>query len=292
MVGYFLRRINLIQKQDGECLSRIIFNISLPALIINTFNTITIDFSLILLTIIGIIYGIFMALLGVVVFKNEDRKTTGMLAMLIPSFNIGLFAYPLVEALWGKEGIKYFGMFDVGNSLVTFGIVYIIASYFSSDNSDLKFTSVFSKLVKSVPLLSYLIAFGLAVSEVHFPEIVLDVAQILGKANMPLSLLLLGVYLNFSLEPSYLKNMAKVLALRYLVGLGVGAACFFIMPFDIMFRYTMLIGLLLPIPTVAIQYAIEFDYDQKFVGTLANITILLSFFLIWIIMSGIPAIVR
>src|SRR5476649_1182905 len=109
VVGYLLRRINLIKKEDGECLSRIIFNISLPALIINTFDTITIDFSLILLTIIGIVYGVFMAFLGVMAFKKEARNTRGMLSMLIPAFNIGLFAYPLVEALWGQEGIKYFG---------------------------------------------------------------------------------------------------------------------------------------------------------------------------------------
>lgn len=285
ILGYVLRKINLIKEQDGESLSRIIFNISLPALIITTFNTITIDFSLILITIIGIVYGVFMALLGVIVFKNEDRATRGMLSMLVPSFNIGLFAYPIVEAIWGQEGIKYFGMFDVGNSLVIFGVSYIIAGYFSSDGSDLKFTSVFSKLLKSVPLLSYIIAFCFAALGVHFPGIVIDCTQILARANMPLSLLLLGVYLNFSLESNYLRNMAKVLALRYLVGLAVGTTFFFLMPFDRMFKYTMLIGFLLPMPTAVIQYAIEFDYDQKFVGTVTNITILLSFFLIWIIIS-------
>lgn len=291
IIGYILKKMNLIKEQDGECLSRIIFNISLPALIFTTFNTITIDFSLILLTIIGSVYGVFMALLGVVVFKNEDRRTRGMLAMLIPSFNIGLFAYPLVEAIWGQEGIKYFGMFDVGNSLVIFSVSYIIAGYFSANGSDLNFSSISKKLLKSVPLLSYVIAFCVASSGMHFPRIVIDVTQILGRANMPLSLLLLGVYLNFSLESNYLKNMAKVLALRYLIGLAVGAVFFLIMPFDNMFKYTLLIGLLLPIPTVVIQYAIEFDYDKKFVGTLTNITILLSFFLIWIII-GIPTIFR
>lgn len=130
ILGYAFKRMNLIGEQDGQCLSRIIFNITLPALIISTFNTIIIDFSLILITIIGIVYGLFMAILGVMVFKNEDRKTRGMLSMLIPSFNIGLFAYPLVESIWGQEGIKYFGMFDVGNSIVVFGVSYILPVIF------------------------------------------------------------------------------------------------------------------------------------------------------------------
>jgi len=292
ILGYLLKKMNLIKQQDGECLARLIFNISLPALIINTFDTITIDFSLSLITIIGIVYGVFMALTGALVFKNEERNTRGMLSMLVPAFNIGLFAYPIVEAIWGQEGIKYFGMFDVGNSLVTFGVIYIMAGCFSSPSSNLNFTNALSKMFKSVPLLAYVIAFCLSILGVHFPKVVLDVTQILARANMPLSLLLLGVYLSFSLESSHLKNMAKVLAVRYLVGLAVGMAFFFIMPFDRMFKYTMLIGLLLPIPTVVIQYAIEFDYDQVFVGTLTNMTILLSFFLIWIIVIGIPTIFK
>lgn len=285
IIGYVFKRVNLIKEEDGESLSRIIFNITLPALIINTFNTIVIDFSLILITIIGIVYGLFMAFLGAVVFKNEDRKTRGMLSMLVPSFNIGLFAYPLVEAIWGHEGIKYFGMFDVGNSLVVFGVSYIVAGYFSSEKSDLTFTSISGKLLKSVPLLSYIIVFVLAVSDLHFPGIVLDVTKILARANMPLSLLLLGIYLSFSLDANHLKNIVKVLTVRYLMGIVVGTTLFFIMPFDTMFKYTMLIGFLLPIPTAVIQYAIEFDYDKNFVGTVANITILLSFFLVWIIVG-------
>ncbi|SFL57757.1 AEC family transporter [Pelosinus propionicus] len=285
ILGYVFKRINLISEQDGQCLSRLIFNITLPALIISTFNTIIIDFSLILITIIGIVYGIFMAILGVIVFKNEDRKVRGMLSMLIPSFNIGLFAYPLVEAIWGHEGIKYFGMFDVGNSIVVFGVTYIFASYFSSENADIKVANISRKLLKSVPLLSYIIVFSLAVSDLHFPKIVLDCTKILARANMPLSLLLLGIYLSFSLNKYHLKNMIKVLAVRYLLGLLVGTTLFFIMPFDQMFKYTMLIGFLLPIPTAVIQYAIEFDYDQHFVGTVANVTILLSFFLVWLIVG-------
>lgn len=149
----------------------------------------------------------------------------------------------------------------------------------------MKFTTILSKLLKSVPLLSYIIVFSLAVSDLHFPKIVLDFTKILARANMPLSLLLLGVYLSFSLNKNHLKNMVKVLAVRYLLGLAVGTTLFFMMPFDQMFKHTMLIGFLLPIPTAVIQYAIEFDYDQKFVGTVANITILLSFFLVWLIVG-------
>jgi len=122
MVGYIFKKCGLIKEQDGECLARVVFNITIPALIIVTFNIIYIDFSLVMLTIISIIYGMFMALVSLWMFKKEVRTTRGMLSMVLPGFNLGLFAYPLVKVIWGQEGIKYFGMFDVGNSLIIFGI--------------------------------------------------------------------------------------------------------------------------------------------------------------------------
>ncbi|MBP2652761.1 MAG: Auxin Efflux Carrier [Firmicutes bacterium] len=281
LLGYFLKRLDLLKKEDGEGLSRIIFNITLPALIIVTFSTINIDLSLILVTITGILYGILMALVGGVAFGKEEHDTRGMLSMLIPGVNVGLFAFPLVEAIWGQEGIKYFGMFDVGNSIIVFGVSYIIAGYFSADKA-VGLVGALKKSLKSVSLLAYIVSFGVAVVGIHFPKPVIDGLQILGKANTPLSLLLLGMYLSFSFDTAYLKSMVKVLAFRYLIGLAAGAVFFYLLPFEPMVRYTALIAFLLPIPTITISYALEFDYNVQFVGTLTNITILISFFLVWL----------
>ncbi len=89
-----------------------------------------IDKKLLLIPIICLVYGLMMAVVGLTVFKRESRRTKGMLAMLVPSFNIGLFAYPLVESIWGTEGLRYFGMFDMGNSFIVFAVCYIIASVY------------------------------------------------------------------------------------------------------------------------------------------------------------------
>src|SRR5699024_12867326 len=90
-------------------------------------------------------------------FRNKDRETKGMLTMLIPGFNIGLFAYPLVEGIWRKEGIKYCGMFDVGNAIVVFGVMFLFGSLYASDDADLKWGTIAKKLFGSLPLLTYII---------------------------------------------------------------------------------------------------------------------------------------
>ncbi|MCT2535270.1 AEC family transporter [Aquibacillus koreensis] len=281
-LGFILKQSNIIKEKDGEGLARIIFNLTLPALIIVTFNGITIDYSLILLIVIAILYGLLLGFLGIVFFKNEDRTTKGMLAMMVPGFNIGLFAYPLVEGIWGQEGLKYFGMFDVGNAFIVFGLSYLIGTYYAGDNVTFDIKNVVGKLTRSIPLMTYIIVCAISMIGLHLPIAVLDVASIISAANMPMSLLLLGIYLNFSFDKKYMTLTLKYLTLRYVVGLALGLFLFAVLPFDNMFKFTLLIGFILPTSMSVLPYSVEFGYDKKFVGTTSNLTIVISFILIWI----------
>ncbi|QRG65094.1 AEC family transporter [Brevibacillus choshinensis] len=280
-LGYFLKRCSIIREKDGEALARIIFNITLPCLIITTFHSITLDASLLLLVVSGFLYGILAAILAYFAFRKENRKTKGMLGMMIPGFNVGLFAYPLVQGIWGEEGLAYFGMFDIGNALVVFGVSYLIGSYYSGDDGKLNFKQVIGKVSKSIPLITYLLIFVINLAHIPLPEMFLGITGTISKANMPLSLLLLGIYLNFSFDKRYQLHFWKVLGLRYVVGLAIGIACFLILPFEDMFKYTLLVGFILPMGVSVLAYSVEFKYDYKFVGMVSNTTILISFVLLW-----------
>lgn len=285
-LGYILKKAKIISEQDGESLSRVIFNVTLPCLIITTFSAIRIEQSLVMLIIISFVYGLSITALGLYGFRREGKSQRGMLSMLLPGFNIGMFAFPLIEAVWGQEGLKYFGMFDIGNAVMVFIVAYLVGSYFSEQDEKMDLKAVFIKMAKSLPLVIYIITCLANLLNLQFPSIILDLSAIIAKANMPLSLLLLGIFLNFSFGKDYLKNIGKVLLLRYALGISVGIALCILLPFDKMFKYTLLIGLILPISAASLPYAVEFNYDTNFVGTVSNITILVSFFLIWIIVGA------
>lgn len=258
-------------------------NVTLPCLLIVSFSEITIDPSLFLLVIISVGYGVLMALIGLFVFRNEQTQTKGMLAMMLPGFNIGLFVFPLVEGIWGTEGLKYFGMFDAGNAFILFGVNYIIASYFAPGDIKLDYKQMAVKITKSIPLMTYVLVCSINLIGLQLPNLVLDVSGIISQANMPLSLLLLGIYLNLRFDKSNLKLLTKFIALRYVIGLTVGLLLFWLLPYEDMFKYTILICLILPTATTSLAYSVQFNYDTKFVGTISNITIIISFVLLWVI---------
>ncbi|WHY02807.1 AEC family transporter [Neobacillus sp. DY30] len=283
--GYLLKRLNILQEKDGEVISKIIFKITLPALVLVTFDSVKVETSLIVLPVIVLVYGIITALLGLLVFKNEDRELKGSLLMLSSGFNVGLFAFPLVYAIWGIDGLTYFSMFDVGASFVVFGICFILGSYFSEEGLRLNPMEILKKLGKSIPLMTYLIASILNLTHIQLPDLIINVADKISGANMPLSLLLLGLFLNFKFDKQFIKPMVKFLTFRYGLGLIVGLVLYFILPFDMMFRYTILIGLLLPVAASALTFAVEFKYSTnstRFIATMSNITILVSIVILYI----------
>jgi malate permease and related proteins len=283
--GYLLKRLNILQEKDGEVISKIIFKITLPALVLVTFDSVKIETSLILLPVIVLVFGIITACLGLLLFKNEERELKGSLLMLSSGFNVGLFAFPLVYAVWGIDGLTYFSMFDVGSSFIVFGICFIFASYFSEEGLKLNPVGILKKLGKSIPLMTYLIASILNLIHIQLPDTIINVASKISGANMPLSLLLLGLFLNFKFDKQFMKPMLKFLAFRYGLGLIVGLVLYFILPFDIMFRYTVLIGLLLPVAASALTFAVEFKYSTnstRFIATMSNITILVSIVILYI----------
>lgn len=284
-LGYLLKRLNVLHEKDGEVIAKLIFKITLPALVLVTLDSAKIDTSIIFIPVIVLIFGIVTSVLGFFVFKNEERELRGSFLMVSLGFNVGLFAFPLVNAIWGKAGLLYFGMFDVGTSFIVFGIAYILGSYFSVEGLSLKPVEILKKLGKSVPLMTYIVASILNFSHIHLPEMVINVADKISGANMPLSLLLLGLYLNFKFEKNFIKPMLKVLTFRYGLGLLFGLALYFFLPFSEMIRYTIMIGLLLPVATSALTFAVEFKYSSHSIGlmaTISNITILISIAILYI----------
>lgn len=285
VLGFFLKKIKLIDIKDGQSLARIIFNITLPSLILYTFSTIKLDSSLILVTVIVFLYGTLMTGAALFIFRKEPRKIRGMLSMLLPAFNVGLFAYPLVQSIWGPEGVKYFAMFELGNAIPLYALCYLIGSYFSTDEAKLDYNSVLKKLRKSIPLLACIVSITFNLAGLHLPNAVIDLAQIIEGANKPLALLLLGVYLDFNIDSEHLKSMIKLLGIRYAAGLTVGFALFFLLPLGELFRYTMLIGFILPIPSAILAYTVQYEYDEMYVGSITNLNTVISFLLIWCIIA-------
>ena len=282
LLGYVLKRTHIIKEADGEAIARIVFNVTLPCVIIVTFSSVEFDFNLLWLVLIGLGFGLFNWIVAYLVFRNQSSRMKGTFMMMVPGMNIGLFAYPLVEGLWGLEGLKYFGMLDVGNSFIVFGLTFLIAAYYSGGKGTVEIRTIFTRVFRSIPLVTYLVMFILNIINFSMPEFLFDTASVISSANMPLSLLLLGIYLNFSMKKEHLHRLSTFLLTKYGIGITASMLCYYLIPIDGLFLYTLMIGFILPTPISVVPYAVIFKYDKKLVGSASNLTLLISFVLIWL----------
>jgi hypothetical protein len=118
---------------------------------------------------------------------------------------------------------------------------------------------------------------------VPIPIFITDLVGTLAGANRALTLLLLGIFLNFNFEKSQWKNVIKVLLIRYGFGLVVGLSLFFVLPFEILYRGILSIALILPIGLAILAFSVEFNFDEKIAGMMTNLSIIISFVLMWIL---------
>jgi len=76
-IGYFFKQRNIIKEKDGEGLARIIFNITLPCLIISTLHNVIIEKSLLILVFLGLFYGVLISIIGLFYFERKQTRKKG-----------------------------------------------------------------------------------------------------------------------------------------------------------------------------------------------------------------------
>lgn len=283
LTGYLMKRLNYIKEEEGGVIAKLIFNLTLPSLVIVTLNSVKIEPSLMLLPVIMVIYVVIAKLIVIILFLKYNNQIRGSVGMMAAAFNIGLFAYPLVGEMFGAEGLLYFGMFDIGGSIGMFGITYFVGNYFSEGGDTFDIRYLLMSLMKTVPLMTYIIMLAINLLDIHIPGEIIEFFKIISQANMPLSMILLGVYLNFKVDTYYLPLAIKYLCFHYGFGLIAGLICYYTLPFNEMFRTTLLIGWLLPIGVAIIPYAIQFKYKTlPLIAMISNITIVISIIILYI----------
>lgn len=202
-------------------------------------------------------------------------------------FNVGLFAYPIISGLFGSPGLSAMAMFDFGNAFVVFGLSYFLGFMYSGNRAGKKLTfkEIFTLFGTSIPFMSYLIAIIMNLAGFRFSGFPSDILEILAQANTGMALVVLGLTLDFRFESSCWKLITKVLLLRYTAGFVVGLLLYLFLPFSHLYRMVIFFGLMLPVGIAVIPYSVEFEYDANIAGTIANLTMIVSFALMWFFMT-------
>lgn len=282
-LGFLLKKNNFITEKEGKTISKFLMYTTFPALMIITTATVKLDTSLLLIPIFAVILGSSMLLVAWIWFSDYEKCLRGVLTMGVGGFNSGLFGFPIIEGLFGKQAMVYAIMFDIGNTIIVFGAIYSIGSYFSVNKKEQTgIKPIFKKVMSLPPVLGILFGLLINVTNIKLPTIFFDFLEVLAIGNKPLVLLLMGIYLSFDLDKKLMLAISKVLIIRISIGiLAVVGLYLLLHNSNSSMKNVLIICSLLPVGLTILPFSDELGYDSRIAGTLLNISLLVSFVLMW-----------
>ncbi|MDZ7900125.1 MAG: AEC family transporter [Arcicella sp.] len=290
-LGYFLKKKNIITEEEGKTVSKLLMHTTFPALMFVTMLRIHFEWNLLLLPLLSFLFSLITMVTATYFFRDFPRKMKAIFIMGSGGFNLGLFAYPLIEGIWGYSGMVYAAMFDFGNSFAVFGLVYGTGVFMSDKNQGANIKAntkqALLKIITLLPFQAILIGVFFNLTAIPLPQILLDILDVLAKGNKVIVLLIMGIYMNLHITPDLFKKVSKVLSIRYFWGFLIGFLCFFFLPVEQLYRNVLLIVIIIPVGMTIIPFSNELGYDTEVAGMLVNVSMLVSFAMMWGLVLGL-----
>lgn len=235
LIGYFLRRKNLIGEQTGKVLSKLLTLLFTPAYtIINlsknvSFEKISLYLSLLLAGVIILFILITINYFFSKVFSKDENVRNMILYMLVFS-NMGYFGYPLIEMVFGAEYLVQFMIFGLPFSVAinTYGY-YILTKptkeeLANSNGSIVKGRSLIKSII-SPPLIGVLIGLVFGFLPFEIPSIVYTILTPASNCMSASAMILTGAILAslpfnelFKSKRAYILTFIRLIAIPVIGG--------------------------------------------------------------------------
>ncbi|WP_414841986.1 AEC family transporter [Enterococcus saccharolyticus] len=273
-LGFLLKRIGLLSKADGTTLSVIIVNITLPAVVIVNLAKVSLKIDLVVFILIGFVWSILQIALAWLLSRKESTKNQQLFMYCASGFNIGNFTLPFVQGFL-PLGVPFLSMFDMGNSIMLCGGTNIVVNRLVGNQTTFEPKKIALQLLRSIPFTCYMLMLILRIFTINLPESLLTMLHPVASANVFLSMFMIGLYLEFRLPKGAMRDVVKLLAMRYGLGFAVIAVVFFL-PIPHLYKVTLSLLALTPIPLFGVINSVLAGVKEEVVGFASSISFLLS----------------
>ncbi len=276
VLGYSLKRVGFFHINDFYLLSKIVIRITLPAAIVANFSKITMEGSLLILVVLGLLCNVVLVFLGYLLHLGQsgDAKAFGILNL--SGYNIGNFTMPFVQSFLGPMGFAATSLFDAGNAVMCTGMTYSLASAVKGNGQRASVATILKSLVTSIPFDAYVVMTILAIFQIRLPGVILSFAETAGGANAFVALLMIGIGFEVHADREKRVEMVKILAVRYGTALLFSFTCYFLMPFALEVRQALAILAFAPVSSVAPAFTGKVGGDVELASAVNSISIVIS----------------
>ena len=276
MTGFFAIKAKVLKPEARQHFSSLLVSIVVPCMIVNSYITefnpevfhgIVLEF---IHSFILIMIGLVIAVLAARRMGVENRAIFEF-AMIFS--NAGYMGFPLIQALFGNEGMLYASSYNtVFNLLIwTYGYARV------SGQTDAK--KVMNTIVRTPAMIAVVLGLVIYLLQIPVPELIHQPISNIGGLNTPLSMMITGMILAGSDLSKVIRDRAvtTVIGIRLFL---IPAVCLLIYGIlHISFGMASEVVLLLeacPCAAISSVFAVQFHYDEEKVAGAVILSTLLS----------------
>ncbi|MBD8491118.1 AEC family transporter [Echinicola sp. CAU 1574] len=279
IIGILLQRLKELPKDAPKSLNTYLIYIVLPALALLHIPETELSLGLLLPVLTAwISFGISWVIFGTLGKKlGWSKATTGCLIIVPGLANTSFIGFPIIEALYGSEGLKIALMVDqAGSFIIVSSIAIIVASIYGHGKKRKR--DVTKKILTFPPFLFFLIALFMNLLHLEFEGTVYEILQAFADTLTPIALIAVGLQVKINAETLSSKNLWYGLSFKLLF---IPTLIFFLYRLfldegNILYKVSVMETAMAPMITGSI-IAINHDLNPKLASLLVGIGIPLSF---------------
>jgi predicted permease len=286
-IGYLLTEKKLFDNNSSILFSKVVFNISLPALMIEnlytSFNRQKFD-SLSKGLIVPFISMAICYIIGIFLSKilriKKGRK--GTFASMFFASNVIFIGLPVNLALFGDKSVPYVLLYYVANTSFfwTLGTYGISKDGQGERNKILSFKTI--KQIFTPPLIGFLVGLLIIYSGIIIPKFILDTCKYLGNLTTPLSMMFIGITIHAVnlKEVKFSFDMFVILIGRFLVSPMLVIILTWFFPLPSLMKQVFVIQAAMPVMTNTSIVAAKCGGDYEYAAIMTAITTIACAFVI------------
>ena len=279
VVGYIAGKIGYLGGDFDRKLSRLVINVTCPALILSSAMTGELPDRQFILPLLLISTLTYIVLTAVAFFLprylTKRREDEGAIGFALMFGNVGFMGYPVVASIFGHEAVFYAAVLNVVNTFA----VFTVGTMLITGKGEVEGSRFEKKVLYSTPMLAaYLTMLIVALRIDGIPEFVSQPLTMLGNVTVPAALLIIG------------SSMSQ-LPLRSLMGNGsvyaTTALRLAILPLGVHYLMTALgfpafvtnintVVIAMPVATYGTILCLKYEKDTTLMTEVTFITTLLS----------------
>jgi predicted permease len=275
VLGYLLRRWGVLRQEDFRVLSTLVIRVTLPAAVIINFSGKEMDVSMLSLTLLGLLFGCLGMASGYLLHLRGTKEEKAFAVINYSAYNIGNFTMPFVQSFLGPVGVIATSLFDVGNAMVCLGGSASVA-HVVRRGGRLSVGKLVRSMSRSVSLITYVIMTVLTLCHITLPATLLQWVSVPASANVFLSMLMIGVGFSGVQDAGQWRALRRFLLGRYGLSTILAAACWFVLPFGVEIRRTLVVLLFAPVASANLPFTREIEGDVSLASAMSSVSVVCS----------------